>query len=374
MTTRLITSSNVIASLGLVLTVGLPAAATADHVPDSLEFSTLITTPLVVEGLTGDSAGNLYTTGRQPGAGNPCPVWRVNAASPALVIVGFVPAPDTGQCSPSGLTFNVAGNLFIADGDKVYTLTPNDANPPIATVFAEGVPGTNGVTFDRHGNLWTGDGTTGQGRVWKVPPGGGEGIEMFRVQPMRNSVDVGRQARTFPPGILANTAGGQDLVANGLIFDSRGDLFIADTARGAIWRVEFDPDGNPQSRIGCDTTFTDNTLCLDHIHVAHPYLEGADGIDLDRSGNTWVSVNERNAIVVVTRTGVVIEVFRNDPDGGTQLRNAGPLEFPTSPFVLDRHVCTANSDGGRRDNSPNTAGEIGPGKDRGKISCASLRH
>lgn len=365
-------SSKLLAAL--VLAVGVPTAATAHSFPDNVEFSTLITTELVVEGLTGDSAGNLYTPGRQAGAGQPCPIYRVNVGAPAVVIVGFVPAPSpTGQCSPSGLTFNSAGSLFISEGDKVYTLTPNAAAPPTATVYATDVPGTNGVAFDRDGNLWTGDGTTGQGRVWKIPPGGGAGIEVFRVQPMRNSVDVGRQARTFPPGTAANTAGGQDLVANGLIFDRRGDLLIADTARGAVWRARFDRHGNLQSHIGCDTTFTANTLCLDNVLVAHPYLEGADGIDLDRAGNIWVSVNERNSMVVVNRNGEVIEVFRNPVDEATQLRNLGPLEFPTSPFVLDRHVCTANSDGGRRDNVPSGEGEIGPGKDRGKISCASLR-
>lgn len=356
--------------IGLAAGAALPTAAAAQSFPESAEFSTLITTPLAIEGLTGDSADNLYTTGRNAGAGQSCPVYRVNVASPALVTVGFVPAPSaTGQCSPSGLTFDVAGSLFIAQGDKVYTLTPNAAAPPTATVYATGVPGTNGVAFDRDGNLWTGDGTTGQGRVWKIPPGGGAGIEVFRVQPTVNSVGVGRQAHTLPPDRA------QNLVANGLVFDRRGDLLIADTARGAIWRARFDRHGNLQSEVGCDTTFTANTLCLDNVLVAHPYLEGADGIDLDRAGNIWVSVNERNAVVVVSRRGEVVEVFRNPVDDATQLRNAGPLEFPTSPFVLDRHVCTANSDGGRRDNAPRTGGEIGgPGQDRGKIACASLRH
>jgi hypothetical protein len=37
-------------------------------------------------------------------------------------------------------------------------------------------------------------------------------------------------------------------------------------------------------------------------------------------------------------------------------------------------MCTANSDGNRRDNFPNTAGEISPaGPARGKISCLDQR-
>ena len=377
----------IVSLLGFSLMVWLPATADDGHaIPRDATFSTRITTPLVIEGLTGDHSGNFYTTGRTPGNGVPCPVWRINAASPALVIVGFIPAPGaTSQCSPSGLAFNDAGDLFVSEADKIYTFTPNAGSPPTASVFASGVPGTNGVAFDRDGNLWTGDGTTGVGRVWRISPTGAV-VEVFRVQPLANEVNlvagvggVGRDVRTLPPGTItvtpttrnaANTAGSQPLVANGVAFDREGDMFIADTARGAIWRAQFDRQGNLQSRTGCDTTFTANTLCLDSVFVAHPYLEGADGIALDQAGNIWVDANERNAVLVVTRDGRITEVFRNLVNPATQLRNTGPLEFPTSPFLLGDLFCTANSDGNRRDNSPSTAGEIGgPGQPKGKISC-----
>jgi sugar lactone lactonase YvrE len=366
-------------------------SAASAQLPRNAGFTTQATTPLAIEGLTADASGNLYTTGR---ATSPalCPVWRIAGSS--LTVVGFLPNPAA--CNPSGIEFDAFGNLYVADGGAeatVWRLTPDDAAPPTATAFATGVPGTNGLAFDRDGNLWTGDGTSGQGRVWKIHPAGGSCepefvgcVEAFRIQPMRNSTalggdisgdGVGRQARTFPPGTLANNLGGQDLVANGLAFKPEGDLYVADTARGALWRVEFDRNGNVHSRMGCDTTFTANTLCLDAVFVAHPYLEGTDGIALDRAGNIWNSVNERNAIVVVTKQGRVAEVFRN-PANAAELRNSADtttgnrriLEFPTSPVLAGDRFCTANSDGNRRDNSPNTAGEITPaGPDRGKISC-----
>lgn len=372
----------ILALLGVLLLLAPLARADDDsRFPREATFSTLILTPFAIEGLTGDDAGNLYTTGRP--AGQACPVWRIFVAGPSLVTVGFVPAP----CSPSGIAFDAKGDLFLADADKVWTLTPNAATPPTATVYATGVPGTNGLAFDRGGNLWTGDGTTGQGRVWKIPPGGGPGIEMFRVQPLSNEVNlnaagvggVGRDIRSLPPGAITvtpttrnaqNTLGSQPLVANGVAFTHHGDLLVADTARGAIWKVELDHHGGILSRMGCDITFTANTLCLDNILVTHPLLEGADGIALDEAGSIWAAANERNAIVVVTRQGRSVEVFRNPPSATTRLRNEGPLETPTSPFLLGHKFCTANSDGNRRDNSPNTAGEIKPaGPDVGKISC-----
>lgn len=368
-----------------VAVVAVPALAGASATasgslrpPADPSFSTVFAATLSLEGLTGDHAGNLYSAAR---GGDPCPVWRVPTAGGAAAVVGTVPAP----CSPSGLAFDASGRLFIANGGQIFVLTPDAADPPSASLFAAGVPGANGVAFDRRGNLWVSDGTTGQGRVWRV---GSDGVpvEVFRIQPVANDVNVvdgvggvGRDPRTLPPGTVtitpegrsaANTAGSQHLVANGLAFGANGALFVADTARGAIWRVAFDRHGALRSPVGCDTTFTANTLCLDNILVAHPYLEGADGIALDRAGNIWTAVNERNAIVVATPDGQAVEYFRNAPDPATRLRNGGPMEFPTSPFLVGRRLCLTHSDGSRRDNFPNTAGEVGPDlPNRAKISC-----
>ena len=329
-------------------------------------FSTLIFTPLTIEGLTGDNRGNLFVAGRNPGVGNPCPVWRINIASPSLVLVGNIPPRAAGQCSPSGLTFDRVGNLYVTETDQIYKLFPNSSSPPTATLFATGVPGTNGLAFDRSGNLWTGDGTQSIGRVWRITPAGVV-AEKFRVQPMANQFGVGRSAVTLPPGTA------QPLVANGVAFDRDGALLIVDTARGAVWRVEVDRNGDPVSNTGCDTTFTANTLCLENILIAHPLIEGADGFVLDQAGNLYIDANERNAVVKVDNNLRVTEIFRNDPDPTTNLRNTGPLETPTSPYIDGHTLCTSNSDGNRRDNSPATAGEIPGANGLGKISCMDQR-
>jgi sugar lactone lactonase YvrE len=375
-------------------------------------FTSLITTPRALEGLTGDNHRNLYSGGSGV---PPCPIWQINLNRPSLIPVGLV-VPATGNCGFSGIAFNDIGDLFVADGaaGTIYTFKPNANTPPTATVFASGVPGANGIAFDKKGNLWASDGTTGRGRVWKISGPGANCSstaatnceEVFRIQPMSNEVNldatgvggVGRDIRDLAPGTItvtpttrnaANQLGSQPIVANGLAFTKKGDLFNIDTARGALWKVEFDRDGNLKSPIGCDSTFTANTLCLSNVFVAHPILEGGDGIALDREGNIWVAANERNAVAVVTKEEKVIEVFRNplnlpQPSAfGVGLRNAGDqsignnhiLEFPTSPFITGRVLCISQSDGDRRDNSPRSAGEVNAGATfdgknlLGKISC-----
>ncbi|HXG53161.1 MAG TPA: SMP-30/gluconolactonase/LRE family protein [candidate division Zixibacteria bacterium] len=389
----------------LVSIVGLLVSPAWAQFPSNPTFTTRALTPFAIEGLTADATGNLYTTGRQPDTNKKCPVWRIDSSG-ARRTVAFI--ANNPACNPSGIAFDAVGNLYIADaagGGRVWRVKPHpvgcasdDSSTPAcnavpdATAFAVNAPGTNGLAFDRFGSLWTGDGTTGRGRVWRISGPNADCAtsvnceEVFRIQPMRNGTalggdissvqlaaepaqGVGRQARTFPH--TAANGNPQDLVANGLAFNPDGDLFIADTARGAIWKVEFNNDGSVAGgQIGCDTTFTPNTVCLDTVFVAHPLLEGTDGIALDTAGNIWNSANERNAIVVVTPQKQAIEIFRNAPDGTTGLRNQGPLEFPTSPFLIGTTFCTANSDGNRRDNFPNSGGEASPsGPSRGKISC-----
>lgn len=378
-----------------------PAAADDDghQFPKNATFTTLITTPRAIEGLTGDHSGNLYVGGS--GAA-PCPFWKINLNSPSLTVVGNVPAALAATCGFSGIAFDSLNNLYQADGGagRIYTFAPNAASPPNATIFASGAPGTNGLAFDRDGNLWTGDGTTGKGRVWKItgpgancaPPTPVNCEEVFRIQPLANEVNlvagvggVGRDVRTLPTGTItvtdtsrnaANTLNSQPLVANGIAFDRKGTMFVIDTARGALWKVEFDRHGNLKSPTGCDSTFTENTLCLSNVFVAHPILEGGDGIAIDRDGNIWVDANERNAVAVVTEAGKVREIFRN-PVNSAGLRNSADtpagntriLEFPTSPFLSGKVFCTSQSDGDRRDNSPRSAGEINAGLGAGKISC-----
>ena len=351
--------------VGTALGHGEPGSA-----PELATWTTVFASPTSIEGLTSDHEGNLYVPQRGGAAG--CSIVRIDpegAANQAGVVVARVNPP----CNTAGLAFGPDRRLYVtgfgAAGDEIGVVTPSDAdpaNPPVAAGFATGTPGANGLAFDDDGNLYASDGGTAQGRVFRVGPTGGTAAVLFRVPPMANSGGVGRQNQTLQPPAPPATQG---IVANGLAFGRDGALFVADTARGALWRVELSKHGTVRTQTGCDTTFTADTLCLDALFVQHPALDGADGIALDRAANIWVDPNERNAIVVVDQRGGVSEFFRN-PVGAGNLRNEGPLEFPTSPVLAGRRFCTTSSDGNRRDNSPNTAGEASPGSAVvGKVSC-----
>src|SRR4030095_11676547 len=79
--------------------------------PQNATFSTLVSLPRAIEGLTGDGVNNLYTGG-SVSAGAPCPIWQINLDTKVVTVAGTVTPP----CAFSGITFDAAGNLYQADG------------------------------------------------------------------------------------------------------------------------------------------------------------------------------------------------------------------------------------------------------------------
>ena len=216
--------------------------------------------------------------------------------APKPVVVGRIEAREiTGKkvnADGAGIAFNQQGDLFVAVGPfgevvRVRGSDLNPAKPGVAQTFATGTAGANGIAFDRQGNLFISGGASGI--VYRVGANGGA------AQP---AVQIEKHTRTLPDGKTQ-----QATVANGLAFDAKGVLHVADTSRGAIWTVVIGADGKGGKP---------------SLLAQSPLLEGADGLAFDRSGKLWVAANERNAIVTVTPDGQVQEIAKN----GSQ-RSAG---------------------------------------------------
>ena len=300
-----------------VLLLALPALA------QSIKTSVLIdldpnsaAQTVIVESLTADNKGMLYTADRVSGN-----VWRIDPKNPRLVVVGRVAEREIdGQkvrADVSGIAFNSASDLYLTAGGfkEVLRIRGKELNlekPGVAQTFATETENANGIAFDKAGRLYVSGGRNG--KIYRTGPEGGKADVVIQIAP---------HVRTLPDGKTQ-----QSLTANGMVFDSAGTtLYIADTARGAIWKSTIESNGKvgpPQSV------------------VQSPLLEGADGPDFDRQGNLWVAANERNAVVVVTPEGRVYDAVKND--------SKGPLEFPTCVVIVGNTVYVSNFDTPRRDN------------------------
>jgi sugar lactone lactonase YvrE len=270
---------------------------------------------VIVESITADKDGRLYLPERVTGN-----ILRVDPKAPKSVVVGRIEAREIKgkkvDASPSGIAFNQAGDLFVAVGPfsevvRIRGADLNPAKPGSPQTFATGTAGANGIAFDRQGNLFISGGASGI--VYRIGPNGGA------AQP---AIQIDKHSRTLPDGKTQ-----QAIVANGLEFDAKGVLHVADTARGAIWKVVIDADGKGGKP---------------SLLAQSPLLEGADGLAFDRSGRLWVAANERNAILTVTPDGQVREIAKNG--------SSGPLEFPAAIVFVGNTAYIANFDTARRDN------------------------
>ena len=270
---------------------------------------------VIVESITADRSGMLYLPDRVSGN-----ILRVDPKSPKAVVVGRIEAREIEgkrvNADASGLAFDSQGDLFVAVSPfrevmRIRGAELNPAKPGLAQTFATGTAGANGIAFDGQGNLFVSGGASGI--VYRVGPNGGVA---------EAAVQIDKYVRTLPDGKFQ-----QQTVANGVAFDANGVLYVADSARGAIWKVVIGPDGKGGKPV---------------VLAQSPLLEGVDGLAFDRSGTLWAVQNELNSIVTVTSAGQVREVAKNGSNG--------PLEFPSAiVFVGDRGY-VSNYDNPRRVN------------------------
>jgi sugar lactone lactonase YvrE len=270
---------------------------------------------VIVESITADKEGRLYMPDRVTGN-----ILRVDPKSPKPVVVGRIEAREIKSnkvnADGGGIAFNQQGDLFIASGPfaevvRIRAADLNAAKPGTAQTFATGTEGANGIVFDKQGNLFVSGGRSGI--VYRVGPSGGAAQPAVKIEP---------HTRKLPDGKTEQAA-----VANGLDVDAKGLLYVAETARGAIWKIEMQPDGKGSKPV---------------LFAQSPLLEGVDGTAFDANGKLWAAVNERNAIVTVTPDGNVQEITKNG--------SAGPLEFPSAIVFVGNAGYISNYDTPRRDN------------------------
>lgn len=318
-----------IATLALALTACASAPPRGPSASILVDLDTAsVERTVIVESITADRNGVLYTADRVSGN-----ILRVDPKAPAPVVVGRVESRQVegkpASANPGGMAFDAQGNLFVAAGPfgevvRVLAADLNPAKPGLAQTWATGIPGANGVAFDRAGNLLVSGGASGT--IFRVSSSGGVAQPVAQIE---------RFVRTLADGKTQ-----QSIVANGMDLDAQGVLYVADTARGAVWTVRFGADGKGAAPV---------------LLAKSPSLEGADGLAFDKRGRAWVAVNELNAIVAVTASGALQPIARNG--------SAGPLEFPSALVFVGGVAYVSNFDVPRGDNldASGTASKNGVG-------------
>lgn len=221
-----------------------------------------------------------------------------------------------------GPAADVNGNVFFSDiaANTIYKLS----NAGALSVFRTNSGGSNGLAFDKYGNLIACEGTTG--RIVSISPQGGVSVIATQYNSLRfnepndlwiapnggiyftDPVFFGTQtqdgqhvyyinpARTTVTRVIA------DMVKpNGIVGTADGStLYVSDYGAGATYKYTINPDG----------TLTGKTLFV---------ALGSDGMEIDSDGNVYLTTDD---VQVYSSAGVKLQTI-NVLDRPTNLCFAG---------------------------------------------------
>lgn len=275
------------------------------------------------------------------------PAMTALASPPVTVLQAFNPA--FGQL-PESITADDAGNLYFSLGGTLQKYTTAHQLVQLATIPVPVQQGaaTLGVKVGPEGNIYMAVASFNPAltvaSVWRVSPDG-QNVSQFVALP-------------------------GDSIPNDLVFDPQGNLYLTDSAKGQIWKIDqtgnaqvwlADPLllGNPTSPVA-GSPLGANGIAFDRFHrnlyvantdygrilrigfrhgratgievaVTNSLLVGADGIAFDVLGDLYVAVNASDRIAVVSPFGTV-----------SVLVEGSPLDAPSSLVFgtrcADRHT------------------------------------
>lgn len=231
---------------------------------------------------------------------------------------------------PTGLAFDSAGNLYIADLNNMRVRKVSPAGI-ITTVAGNGLGdftaehgrATNEslwlpshVAVDSAGNLYISD--DGNNRVRKVSPSG-----------MMTTVAGGGNCCGLGDGGPATRA---NLDPGGLAIDTGGNLFISDTGHNRVRKVDLRGQIDTFAGYGGDGTATNGPL------AKNAALGGPGGLAFDSAGNLFVTTQQ--IVRKITPDGTITTVA----GGGSARFQVGGV--PATSISMDPHHLAADSGGG----------------------------
>ncbi|MBN2476434.1 MAG: hypothetical protein JXB62_17605 [Pirellulales bacterium] len=236
--------------------------------------------------------------------------------------------PETGVACPMGIDFGPDGDLYIADNQgwvkpnnlgRVLRMKIRDGRPAGCSVVARGLSHPNGVRVHQGHVYVTHSMLLKKGEEPLI-----SGVYRFAV----NDLGVRVTNSLKDKNLLATfTTLNPDVQygADGLAFDSQGNLFVGNFGDATLHKIIFDAAGNVAS----------NTRW-----VKHECIKSIDGICIDRQDNVYVADFSNNAICVVSPDKKVQVLARSpDCDG-----SGGGLDQPGEPLVRGREVIVSNFD------------------------------
>ncbi len=244
--------------------------------------------------------------------------------------------PGTGKACPMGLDFGPDGHLYYADNQYFYDknhasrlirVRINDGKPVGADVVVEGFKLSNAV-------MWKGNALFVSDTFFDLrdKPGASGVYRFTREELNRGTVKLKPKGQSDPHLIAEfqtkplEHRRGELAGADGITFDSQGNLYTGNFGDGQLFRIRFNEDGSVKAK---------------ELVIGPPKLTCVDGLTCDPKTDTiYVADSERNAIHVISPDGTMTTLWENADTDGTD----GLLDQPCETVVRGKDLIIANFD------------------------------
>ena len=242
--------------------------------------------------------------------------------------------PDTKRSGPMGIEFGPDGNLYVAD--LQYFWDKDYKSRLIRVTVKNGVAVDADVVVDNfklaNAVRWHGNSVCVSDTFFDLPDKPNQsGVYRFTLAELnkgtvhlkRNATDPHLIAQfTTIPNERKDNAG-----ADGLAFDSKGNLYCSLFGDGSIHKITFDKAGKVTSN-----------KCI----VRDKRCPCGDGMVCDpKTDKIYIADSQNNAIHVLHPDGKLTTLWENDDDNGA----TGLLDQPCEPFLRGNQLLISNFDG-----------------------------
>ena len=303
----------------LLLTLSIAPLATAAEIPAELQRSRLLVTlpencP-TPDAMAIDAEGNLVVT--CPNFADPTQQPCLIKVTPELEVVHWFDMPvhpETGRAAPMGIAFGPDGDLYVVDNQNWATGNGEHGEHLYLTVSL--LP-----KIEREDGLLV------------------SGVYRFHLDDegilLSNTLDDENLLATFVTYNRDVQYG-----ADGLAFDSRGNLFVGNFGDGALHKITFDEEGNVTSNtIFAQTDFDVPVSDPDFAEkMVQAKMRSIDGIWIDEADNIYVADFSNNAVCMVDPQGEITVLAQNPDSDGAR----GELNQPAEPIIWQGKLVVTN--------------------------------
>ena len=285
------------------------------------------------DGMEQDAQGNVYVSCPNSSASAyPGLLFKITPDYQWEVLYNLPAHPKTKKAVPMGISFGPDGNLYIADNQfnldnhyqsRILRLNMKNGEPTTVDVVIKGLKHPNALRWHEN-NLYITDTKWGLSDSDHT-----SGIFRISMDEMKNDsvmIKPSMQEAHLVTTFTSKPEYGKDLGADGMDFDSKGNLFTGLFTDGRVFKISFNQDGSVKAK---------------EEFLPYGTIPCCDGIYIDKAtDNLYIADSEINTIHVVSPDGKVHTLAQNGDTDGSD----GKMDQPCEPLLKGDKLFIANYD------------------------------